>query len=139
MKLSIHHEKKTCFDAIPLVCLALLLALPNSRGAAGDSADGGISWLPLTQASPPSRIAELRRDILTFLEPFRRKLFGDPDVVLATAYFISVSPAGVSRNAFPAAMSTNADGTLGPVIQTNALSRRPGVPPAATQSGSSPR
>src|SRR5207249_9348748 len=42
---SIHHEKKTCFDAIPLVCLALLLALPNSHGAAGDSADGGITWL----------------------------------------------------------------------------------------------
>ena len=31
MKLSIHHEKKTCFDAIALVCLALLLALPTLR------------------------------------------------------------------------------------------------------------
>src|SRR5437016_7860920 len=75
-----------------------------------------VTWLPLTQASPPSKIAELRRDILTFLEPLRRKLFGDPDVVLATACFISVSPAAASRNVFPSATSTNADGTLACVL-----------------------
>src|SRR2546421_1774884 len=116
MKPSIYGGNKTCFDAIRLVCLALLLASANSHGVAGDGADSAITWLPLTQASPPSKIAELRRDILTFLEPLRRKLFGDPDVVLATAYFISVSPAAASRNVFPSATSTNADGTLACVL-----------------------
>src|SRR2546427_11059733 len=111
MKPSLHGENKTCFGPLRLVCLALLLVSPNIPGAVGDSPDAGITWLPLTQASPPSKIAQLRRDILTFLEPLRRKMFGDPDVVLVTAYFISVSPAAVTPKPPPPSPAPNSDGT----------------------------
>src|SRR5262245_7609259 len=99
---------------IYLACLAVLLTSTNARAA--DHADSAIPWLPLTQTSPPSEIAELRRDILAFLDPLRRKLLGDPQAVHTTAYFISISPAGPSGNVFPSATSTNADGTLACVL-----------------------
>src|SRR5207249_4177613 len=82
MKCSTLGEAKTCLNAIALVSLGLLLASPHGHAADRNAAGAGITWLPLTQASSPSKIAELRRDILTFLEPLRRKLFGDPDAVL---------------------------------------------------------
>src|SRR5438876_951275 len=116
MKPGIHREMKTRLDVVHLACFGLLLVCPYSHWAAEEGTNADITWLPLTQASPPSKIAGLRRDIVAFLEPLRRKLFGDPEVVLASAYFISVSPAGLSRNVFPSATSTNADGTLACVL-----------------------
>ncbi len=86
---NIPREAKACSNILPLVCLGLVLASSLDRAAEGPGAGEGITWLSLTQGSPPSKIAELRREILTFLEPLRRKLFGDPDTVLATAYFVN--------------------------------------------------
>src|SRR2546430_7193758 len=122
MKCNTHGEAKTCLNAIALVSLGLLLASPHGHAADRDAAGAGITWLPLTQASPPSKIAELRRDILTFLEPLRRKLFGDPDAVLTTAYFVSISPAEASQNVFPSATSTNVDGTSACVLSASQFS-----------------
>lgn len=122
MKPNTDGEANTCLNAIALVFLGLLLASPLSRAADRDGAGAGITWLPLTQASPPSKIAELRRDILTFLEPLRRKLFGDPDMVLTTAYFVSISPGGASQNVFPSATSTNVDGTTACVLSASQFS-----------------
>ena len=117
VKLSIRRKRKTYIDAVQCAGLAVLLTSVNSPGrAAADGADTSIAWLPLTQASPPSKIADLRKGILTFLEPLRRKLFGDPDAVFATAYFISISSAGARQNALPSATSTNSDGTLACVL-----------------------
>src|SRR5439155_23273215 len=149
MKCSTLGEAKTCLNAIALVSLGLLLASPHGHAADRNAAGAGITWLPLTQASSPSKIAELRRAILTFLEPLRRKLFGDPDAVLTTAYFVSISPAGASQNVFPSATSTNVEGQarvccrlrnsrcfaiylmiVCTTIQTNLLSPRPGATPA---------
>ena len=42
--------------------------------------------------------------------------FRDPELVLATAYFLSVSPAPSSGNVLPPATSTNSDGTLACVL-----------------------
>jgi len=122
MKCNTHGEAKTCLNAIALVSLGLLLASPHGHAADRNAAGAGTTWLPLTQASSPSKIAELRRDILTFLEPLRRKLFGDPDAVLTTAYFVSISPAGASQNVFPSATSTNVDGTSACVLSASQFS-----------------
>jgi hypothetical protein len=127
MKPNIHCEAKIRMNLLPLVCVGLLLASPLGHGAEGGGTGAGITWLPLIQTSPPSKIAELRRDILTFLEPLRRKLFGDPDVVLATAYFVSISTARAGQNLFPSATSTNVDGTTACVLsapQISLLSQR---------------
>src|SRR6266540_1298157 len=70
----------------------------------------------------PVKNAELRREILTFLEPLRRKLFGDPDVVLATTYFVRISPARAGQNVFPSATSTNVDGTTACVLSATQIS-----------------
>jgi hypothetical protein len=56
---------------VRLACLGLLLDFANNHVAAEDSADAGIAWFPITQSSPPSKIAELRRGILTFLDPLK--------------------------------------------------------------------
>ena len=45
------------FDAIRLVCLALLLASANSHGMAGDGADSAITWL---HCHPVEKVASLR-------------------------------------------------------------------------------
>ena len=124
MKPNIRREAKTCSNVLlPLVCLGLVLASWLDRAAEGPGAGAGITWLSLTQSSPPSKIAELRRDILTFLEPLRRRLFGDPDVVLATAYFVSISPARAGQNLFPSATSTNVDGTTACVLSATQISQ----------------
>lgn len=122
MKCNTHGEAKTCLNAIALASLGFLVAFPVSRAAERDGAGAGITWLPLTQASPPSKIAELRREILTFLEPLRRKLFGDPDMVLTTAYFVSISPGGASQNVLPSGTSTNVDGTTACVLSSSQFS-----------------
>ena len=107
---------RRCFGLIRRAGLGLLLACAYSRGAAADNPEPAIHWLPLTQTSPPPQIAGLRRDILRFVDPLRRQLFGDPKTVRTTAYFISVLPANARGNVFPSATSTNADGTLACVL-----------------------
>ncbi|HVR36160.1 MAG TPA: hypothetical protein VMS21_09960 [Methylomirabilota bacterium] len=99
-----------------ILCLGLLLTRVNGPAADDPAGDAPITWLPLTQDSPPTRTEELRGDILTFLEPLRRKVFGDPEIVLTTAYFIELSPAAAGRNVLPSATSTNVDGTLAGVL-----------------------
>lgn len=102
--------------ALVIRTLALFLAHATSHEVVGGSADAGIAWLPLTQISPPTKIAALRQDILTFLEPLKRKLFGDPDTVFTTAYFISISSAEARQSVLPSATSTNTDGTLACIL-----------------------
>src|SRR5436190_7166520 len=109
MKPNIHCEAKIRMNLLSLVCFGLLLASPLGHVAEGGGSGTGITWLGLIQSSPPSKIAELRREILTFLEPLRRKVFGDPDVVVATAYFVSISTARAGQNVLPSATSTNGD------------------------------
>src|SRR6185436_4702288 len=118
-----HREKKRCLAAsLLLLCLALLISSLRDYGASPGGTNAGIVWLPLTQTAPPSKVAELRQNILTFLEPFRRKVFGDPDVILTTASFISISPIAQSQDVFPPATSTNSDGTLACVLSADKLS-----------------
>ena len=122
MKDDTNCEATIYLNVILLVFLGLLLASPLGNATEGGGTGASITWLPLIQGSPPSKIAELRRDILKFLEPLRRKLFGDPDVVLATAYFVSISPAAASQNVFPSATSTNVDGTTACVLSPSQVS-----------------
>jgi hypothetical protein len=112
IKSSIHREANTWRHASILAFLGLLLVARMNHAADGDGTAASITWLPLIQASPPSMIAQLRQDLLTFLEPLRRKLFGDPAVIVATAYFVSVQPTDAGQNVFPSATSTNVDGTV---------------------------
>ena len=108
--------KRACFGVSRVAGLGLLLAGATSHAAAAENTDRAIHWLPLTQTSPPPQIAGLRRDILGFIDPLRRQLFGDPKTIRTTAYFISVLPANASGNVFPSATSTNADGTRACVL-----------------------
>jgi hypothetical protein len=116
----IHRQAKTRLHACILACIGLLLVAPMDHAADGEGPS--ITWLPLIQASPPSKIAQLREDILTFLEPLRRKLLGDPAVIVATAYFVTVPPADAGKSVFPSATATNADGTVACVLSSTQFS-----------------
>jgi hypothetical protein len=102
-----------------IFCLGLCLTRVNGPAADDPAADAQITWLPLTQDSPPTRTEELRGEILTFLEPLRQKVFGDPEVILSAAFFVELSPTAISRNVLPSATSTNLDGTLAGVLSAS--------------------
>lgn len=104
-----------------LACLAWLSKLAGYAAGADPGADADadlqqIVWLPVTQTSPPSKIARLRDDLLTFLEPLRRRLFGPPKAVQTTAHFVEIIPGSEAHAVLPGATSTNIDGTVAHVL-----------------------
>jgi len=97
--------------------ISLSLLLVCSLAPATDT----LTWLPLTQTSPPSQVDTLRNNISAFVESARRKVIGAPAPVLTKSYFVNISPAAFNRKVLPVATSTNTDGTLACLLSAGQL------------------
>jgi hypothetical protein len=55
-------------------------------------------------------------EIMKFLDPLRRSVFGNPPVIINKAYFVKISGGWEGLGAQPTPISTNVDGTLACVL-----------------------